>query len=177
MKIKFRTPSPRGSEADSGIVCPTRSQRDRVPSDRGEEEQPRAEANGSDIFGSVAGISHLRARATIASGVAEDEKRTIFRRRATLDLVVETRFALHHHHQHWTKNLIFFRLALRAFEVWLYFHPHFYPTFRYSIQLGFLKVDLPQGLWEINTINYGINFQKVWLFVFIFICWNCKIKY
>lgn len=74
-----RTSSPGSGEANSGVVRAKGPQRDWVPSRRGEEEQPRAEANGAYIFGSVAGISHLRARATIARVAGE---RTTIGRRA-----------------------------------------------------------------------------------------------
>lgn len=64
-----RSPSSGGGKADRGVVCQARPQRDRVPGGRGKEEQPGAEAHGSDIPGGVAGISHLRAGATVAQRV------------------------------------------------------------------------------------------------------------
>lgn len=69
--VACRTPPSGGGEADSRVVRAEGPQRNRVPSRRGEEEQPRAQADGPHISGGVAGISHLRARATIARVAGE----------------------------------------------------------------------------------------------------------
>lgn len=64
--VHDRSPSSGGGKTDRGVVREARSQRDRVPGGRGEEEQPGAEADSTDIPGGVAGISHLRAGTTVA---------------------------------------------------------------------------------------------------------------
>lgn len=66
IRLFRRSPSPGGGKTDRGVVRQARPRRDRVPGGRGEEEQPGAEAYGSDIPGGVAGISHLRAGTTVA---------------------------------------------------------------------------------------------------------------
>lgn len=77
MSLHDRSPSSGGSKTDRGVVREARSQRDRVPGSRGEEEQPGAEADSPDIPGGVAGISHLRAGTTVAQPDQSSARDTI----------------------------------------------------------------------------------------------------
>lgn len=82
MCIICRTSSPGGRATDRRIIRAARSQRDRVSGGGGEEEQLGAEADGADIPGSVAGISHLRAGTTVAQSDQSSASGDLARSRA-----------------------------------------------------------------------------------------------